>query len=131
MRRGVHRFVLDLRPGRIIAQVIVVLPVLRRPDRSWRETAAAVGADVRHDVLDAVGAEGALVAADAGIQSMRRQGFIAVFTGRSELKHGAFLWLAVLIVSIAITVLRVAKGAARLLCSFVDLFGAWCHLLFN
>src|SRR5262249_52013014 len=54
-------------------------PRPRRPDRAWRKTAAAVGADVEQHRLDAFGAEGALVAADAGVGCSGRQVLVAPF----------------------------------------------------
>ena len=61
----IERPVLDSGARRIIFQKVAVLPVARRPYRPGHEAAAAVGADVVQYLLDAGGAEGAFVAADA------------------------------------------------------------------
>src|ERR1700687_1907195 len=43
------------------------------PDRPWREPAAAIGADIEQHILDALGAERALIAADARVERVGRQ----------------------------------------------------------
>ena len=65
MNHRIERPVLDSGAGRIIFQKVAVLPVARRSHRSGDEAAAAVGADVVQYLLDAGGAEGAFIAADA------------------------------------------------------------------
>jgi hypothetical protein len=78
---------LNLGTRRILAEVIVALPVPRRPDRSGRKATAAVRADVLKDVIDARGAERALIGANARFKRIGRQRLVAVLTGRSEFKH--------------------------------------------
>ena len=85
MGQRVHGPVPDPLARRILAQIVVVLPIAGRPDRARYEAAAAVGADMVQHPVDAVGAKGALVAADAGVERFRRQWFVAVFAGGSEL----------------------------------------------
>jgi len=66
----------------------VFLQQVRRPDRPALETAAAVRAGAHQFVLDAVGAEGALEAADHGVRGFRRQGFAAAFAVGFQFQHG-------------------------------------------
>jgi transcriptional regulator GlxA family with amidase domain len=42
-------------------------PLDDRPDRTWRKPAAAIGADIEQHLLDALGAERALVRTNSGI----------------------------------------------------------------
>jgi len=50
--------------GRIGAEIIAVIPIVFRPDRSGTKAAAAIGADVIEDVFDARTAERAFEGAD-------------------------------------------------------------------
>jgi hypothetical protein len=84
----IHRPVSDPGARRVLAEIIVALPVLRRPDRSGNKTTAAIGADVTQNVVDARGAKGAFIGTDARLKRVGRQGLIAVFTGGSKFKHG-------------------------------------------
>jgi len=64
-------------------------PFIRRPDRPRRKAAAAVRADIVQLVLGAVGAEGALIAADARLRRRWRKVLVAIFAVRSQLqRHG-------------------------------------------
>ena len=54
-------------------------PIVRRPDRARREAAAAIRTDVAQLIVDAVGAEGALVGADARLRAVRRKILVAIF----------------------------------------------------
>src|ERR1700758_2841327 len=74
----IDRTVLHPGSGRVLAEIVAVVPVGRRPDRPGREAAAAIGADIAQHRLDTVGAEGALVAADAGLERGGRQRLVAV-----------------------------------------------------
>src|SRR5262245_23533072 len=87
MRSRIDRPVPDLRACRILAEVVVALPVRLRPDRARREAAAAVGADVPDYVIDAIGAERAFVGADARLERVGRQRLVAVFAGGAEFEH--------------------------------------------
>ncbi len=62
-------------------------PFPRRPDRSRRKAAAAVRADIVQSGLDAVGAEGAFIAADPSLQRSRRQVPVAIFAVRPKLQR--------------------------------------------
>ncbi len=55
------------------------------PDGPGDKSAAAVRADIKKNLLHAIGAEGALVAADAGIRCTGGQVLIAIFAVRPEL----------------------------------------------
>ena len=79
----------QLRARRILAQEVVALPVSRRPNRSRRESSAAIRADVVQDGVDASCTKRALVAADSGFERIRRQWLVAVFAGGSQLEHDA------------------------------------------
>jgi hypothetical protein len=54
-----------------------------RPDRAGSEVPAAVGADLAEAVLDAAGAEGALVSADHGVGGVGTEVRVAALAGRS------------------------------------------------
>jgi hypothetical protein len=58
-----------------------------RSNRARRKPAAAIGTDVAEDLVDAIGAEGALIAADPRIARLRRQVLVAPFAIRPELQH--------------------------------------------
>ena len=73
---------------RLLGETDSGAPLGRRPDWSRRKSAAAVGADVVEMGFDAIGAEGALVGADARVGRRRRQILVAVFAVGSELEHG-------------------------------------------
>src|SRR5262249_46793302 len=60
----INRPMLDLVTRGILTKVIVTFPVLRRPNRSGYESAAAVRADVVKDVINARSAERALIGAN-------------------------------------------------------------------
>src|SRR5262245_32536480 len=87
MRARIDRAMLHLRARRILAEVVLALPASRRPDRSRRQAAAAVGTDIREHAVHAGRAEGALVAADSRIERIRRQRLVAVLAGGSQLEH--------------------------------------------
>ena len=80
-----------LRRGRVLAHAYAGAALDRRADRPRREAAAAVRADVVQHRLDAMGAEGAFVAADAGLRRVRRQVLVAALAVGAELQHGAIL----------------------------------------
>src|SRR5262249_14706506 len=87
MGRRVHRPVLDLRARRILAEGVVVLPVLRRPDWSGGKPNAAVGTNVTQHVLDARSTEGALVGADPRLQGVGRERLVAMLAGGPQRKQ--------------------------------------------
>jgi large repetitive protein len=65
--------------------------LLRRTDRPRHEIAAAIGAAVAEYVGRAIGAEGALVGADARLGRVRRQVAIATFAVGAQGQHEIFL----------------------------------------
>lgn len=87
MHCRIHRPVLHLRARRVLAEEVVAFPVLHRPDRSRRESTAAVRANIEQHLLHARRAERALIRADARIRGLRWQRPIAVLAGWSEFKH--------------------------------------------
>ena len=87
MSRRIHGAVPDSHARGILAEVIVAFPVARRPDGSRGESTSAIGANVAQDRLDAGGAEGALVGADARFERFGRQGFVAMLARRTQLQH--------------------------------------------
>ena len=75
--------------GRVVDQAGGLAPGLRRPDRPRLEVAAAVRADVAQHAVDARGAEGALVGADARVRRVRGQVLVAQLAVRPQLQHGS------------------------------------------
>ena len=67
VRRAIDGLVAHMRARRIFAEVIVTAPVAHGPYRPRHEPAAAVRADIQQNTLDAVGAERALVRANARV----------------------------------------------------------------
>ena len=86
----INRPMLDLVTRGILAKVIVTFPVLRRPNRSGYESAAAVRADVLKDVINARSAERALIGANPCFKRIGRQRLVAVLTRWSEFKHAGY-----------------------------------------
>src|SRR4029077_20229949 len=109
VRGPAPRTVFHPRRRGILAEMVVTFPVVRRPDRPGREAAAAVGADIAQHILDAGGAEGALVAADARLERGGRQRLVAMLAGRPQLEHHCIRAAAS-----ALALLRLASsGASR------------------
>src|SRR5580692_638128 len=67
-------------------------PLRRRPDWARGEAAAAVRAYVVELVLGAVGAERALITANARFRRVRRKVLVAIFAVRPQLQR--HVWLA-------------------------------------
>ena len=88
MRGRIHGAVLHERAGRLGSHKVVSLPVRRGSDRAYAEAAAATGANVFENSLDACRAERALEAADSGVEGVGRQRLVAVLACRPELEHG-------------------------------------------
>ena len=84
MRRRIYRSVLHLGARRICSKEVVIVPIRRRSDRSRGEPTAAILAEISQNVFNTSNAEGALVRADARLKRIRRQCFVAVFTGWSK-----------------------------------------------
>lgn len=89
MDRGIDRLVFDLIAGGVFSQKVIPFPILRRPDRSRNKPATAVGAHIAEHTFNTRRAKRAFVTANACLQGIRWQGFVAVFASGSELKHGA------------------------------------------
>ena len=85
---------LDRRRSRILAEIVVTLPVLTGPDRTWDKPAAAIWADVAQKTVDAIGTESAFIAADASLQRIRRQRFVAMFASGTKLEHAGAILIA-------------------------------------
>ena len=91
MRLQVNRPVLHRGTCWVLAQIVVTLPVMRRPNRPRRKTTTAVRADVAQNHLHTVNAKRAFETANPRVQRVRRQEFVAVFAGGAELEHGKFI----------------------------------------
>src|SRR5262245_61202219 len=89
VRREVDRTVPNPVARWVFAEEAVALPVAGRADGTRLEAAAAVRADIPENALDAGGAEGALVGADARFGRGGGQGLVAVLAGRPQLEHQA------------------------------------------
>jgi hypothetical protein len=87
MRNRIHRPVLHLGARRIFPQEVALVPIRRRSDGSRDEPAAAIWATISQNAFNTRSAEGALIRTDTRLKRVRRQCFVAVFAGRSELKH--------------------------------------------
>jgi len=76
--------------GRPLGQRQSRPPLLRWPDRPRDEAATAIGADIAQMPLDAIGAEGAFVGADARFGGGRRQVLVAIFAIRPKFERHVF-----------------------------------------
>lgn len=88
MHLRIRRMMLHRGARLICLKKVVIVPIRRRSDRSRYEPAAAIWANISQNAVDAGGAEGALIGADAYLKRIRRQRLIAVFASRSEFKYG-------------------------------------------
>jgi hypothetical protein len=70
--------------GRIVAQVIIVFPVVGGPDWPGDEPSPTVWADVFQNSLHTASAEGALIGTDARFNGIGRKWLVAIFTGWSK-----------------------------------------------
>jgi hypothetical protein len=87
VNRSIDRLVPDPGACRILAEEVIAFPVLRGSDRPWHKPAAAIGADIAQDMLNASSAKRTFISTYAGIKRGRGQGLVAVFAGRSEFEH--------------------------------------------
>jgi len=87
MHFQINRPMLHFRTGRIFAQIIVPLPIPGRPDGARDEPAAAVRADIVQQLFGTRCAKGAFITANARLQRIRWQRFVAMFAGWSEFEH--------------------------------------------
>lgn len=74
--------------GRILAQVVLPLPVPCGPNRTRRKAAAAVRADVLQQALGALRAKRAFEGADPRLRGVGGQRLVAVLAGWPEFEHG-------------------------------------------
>ncbi len=88
MRRRINRTVLHRGASRIFPQEIVAIPIRRRPDRPWREPAAAVGTDIAENLFDARLTERALIRTDPRLKRIRRQRLVTMFASWPKFEHG-------------------------------------------
>lgn len=90
MRIEIHGTVANGGARRIVAEPVIVLPAVRRPNRPWRKAACAVRAHVVQNMFGAMRTKRAFVAADARVECVRRQRLVAMFACGSKLEHGWF-----------------------------------------
>jgi hypothetical protein len=91
MYRRLHRPMLYAGLCRIRSKIIIAFPISGRTDGALRKATATVWANVLEHAVDTVRAERAFITADTGVQGVRRQSLIAVFTGGSDVEHFNFL----------------------------------------
>jgi hypothetical protein len=72
---------------RVFAEKIVAFPIFRWPDRPRNKSASTIGTDIVQNVIDARRTKRAFVGANARIERIGRQCFIAVFARGSEFQH--------------------------------------------
>ena len=72
---------------RVLAEKVVVPPIFRWPDRPRNKSASTIGTDIVQNVIDARRTKRAFVGANARIDRIGRQCFIAVFARGSEFQH--------------------------------------------
>ena len=84
MYSGIHRPVFHIRTRRVLAQIVVTLPVLRWPNRPRHKTTAAVRTNITQNTIHAHGAERTFIGTDARLQRIGWQWLVAVLAGWSE-----------------------------------------------
>src|SRR5690349_3209302 len=82
VHREIDRAISNDGACRILPQIIVTFPIGHWPYRSGNKATSAIRADVEQDSVDTRRAKSAFITADAGLAGSRRQGPLAVFTGR-------------------------------------------------
>ena len=87
MGNGINRSVLYRRARRVFAEKVVAFPISRWPDRPRNKSASTIGTDIVQNVIDARRTERAFVDANARVERIGRQCFIAVFARGSEFQH--------------------------------------------
>src|SRR5579871_2172496 len=90
MGRDVIERIFQVHPlvgGRMLCDAYARPPFLGRAYWPGYESAAAIRADIVEFLLGAIGAEGALVAANARLRRMRRQVLVAIFAVRPKLQR--------------------------------------------
>ena len=91
MGHRINRPVLDLGARRVLAEVVVTLPVPGRSDWSGNKATAAIWTDVVQNAIDTRGAEGTFVGADACFKGVGWQRFVAVLAAWPEFEHSVSL----------------------------------------
>lgn len=75
---------LDGRTGRVFAQKIVAVPVMRGSDRPMLKPSPAIRADIVQNMLHAIRTEGAFITTDTRLRRIRRQRLVAILASWSE-----------------------------------------------
>lgn len=88
MSCDIDRPVFDRRARRVLAEEVVSLPVVRRPDGSGHEAAATVRTAIAQDPVHAGRTECAFIRADTCFERVGWQSRVAVLAGGSEFQHG-------------------------------------------
>jgi len=83
----VHGTMLDSSFRWVLAQVVIVMPILAGPDGPRNEPAAAIGAHVAEKLVHADATEGALKRADTRVLGFRWKRRSTVLADRSKLEH--------------------------------------------
>src|SRR4030095_2231769 len=87
MLRRINRSVPDSRARRILAKMVVILPVRRWPDRPRGESSAAIRADIVQDAFNAAHAESTFIGTNSRFERIPWQFLVSVFAGRTQLEH--------------------------------------------
>jgi hypothetical protein len=87
MRLEVNRSMLYSGARRVFAEKVVAFPISRRPDRPRNKSASTIGTDIVQNVIDARRTERTFIGANARIERIGRQCFIAVFARGSKFQH--------------------------------------------
>ena len=87
MRSKIKVAMLDSGRCRVFAEIVIALPVSNGPDRTRDKPTAAIWTDVAQKTVDAIGTESTFIAADARLQRIRRQCFVAMFASWTKLEH--------------------------------------------
>jgi len=107
---NIYRPVFDFCARRILAKKIVILPILRRSNRSENKAAATIWTNVPQDILNAIGAKRTFIGADACLKGVGWQSPVAVLAGRPEFQHSVSLH------SWTVASARVSEGRRRHSC---------------
>lgn len=81
MSDGIDRLVLRNLRGRNGAQIVIILPIPRRANRTWGKAAATIRTNVSDYFINASGAKCAFESANAGFKRVWRKLLVAVFAG--------------------------------------------------
>lgn len=87
MRLRIDGTVLYHGTGRILTQIIIIIPIHCRPDGPRREAATTIRTDVVQDGFDTISAKRALVGANTRLQRIGWQRLVTVLAARSQFQH--------------------------------------------